>query len=93
LYSRSIARAANVKQADVDAAVGHVPLSLEHPKEWKLAKALLRFPEVIARNMDDFLLHILCEYLYELCGYFTEFWDSCYVVEKDKATGPSGLYM
>ncbi|ELU08913.1 hypothetical protein CAPTEDRAFT_159812 [Capitella teleta] len=84
---QSIARAANVKPEDIEAAIGKVQLSLDHPKEWKLAKCLLRFPDIVLRNMDDFLMHILCEYLYELCGCFTEFWDACYVVEKDKTTG------
>jgi hypothetical protein len=31
--------------------------------------------------------HTLCDYLYELATTFTEFYDACYVVEKDRQTG------
>ena len=52
-------------------------------------KFLLRFPEVITRLMDTLLIHLLCDYLYDLAGHFTEFYDACYVVEKDRQTGLS----
>ena len=84
---RSIARQSGVSEADVEAMAGSTEIALEHDKEWKLAKLLLRFPETICRVLDDFLLHTLCEYLYELAGCFTEFYDNCYVVEKDRQTG------
>ena len=53
----------------------------------KLAKCIIRFPEVVARVTDDLFLHSLCDYLYELCTTFTEFYDACYCVEKDRASG------
>ncbi len=37
--------------------------------------------------MDDMLFHRLCDYLYEMATTFSEFWDNCYVVEKDRSTG------
>lgn len=37
--------------------------------------------------MDDLFLHTLCDYLYELATTFTEYYDACYVVEKDRQTG------
>ena len=30
---------------------------------------------------------MLCEFMYEVATTFTEFYDACYCVEKDKATG------
>ena len=33
------------------------------------------------------MLHTLCEYLYETANTFTEFYDNCYCIEKDKQTG------
>ena len=36
---------------------------------------------------EDLLLHTLCDYLYDLSSIFTEFYDVCYVVEKDRKTG------
>lgn len=62
-------------------------IQLDHEKEWKLAKCILRFPEILQKIMDDLLLHTLCDYLYELATTFTEFYDSCYCVEKDRQTG------
>ena len=87
LTHRSIARKAGWSEADVEAACAKTPVTLEHEKEWKLGKLLLRLPEIICRVLDDFLLHTLCEYLYELAGCFTEFYDNCYVVETDRQTG------
>uniref|UniRef100_A0A8C2S615 Arginine--tRNA ligase, cytoplasmic n=1 Tax=Capra hircus TaxID=9925 RepID=A0A8C2S615_CAPHI len=53
-------------------------------KEWKLGRCILRFPEVLQKILDDLLLHTLCDYIYELATTFTEFYDSCYCVEKDR---------
>ncbi|XP_061183616.1 arginine--tRNA ligase, cytoplasmic-like [Saccostrea echinata] len=84
---RSIARNSNVSQADLQKAANSTKIVLDHPKECELAKCILRLPEVISRCLDDLLLHTLCEYLYELANTFTEFYDNCYCIEKDKATG------
>lgn len=81
---RSIARQIGTTTADLRQAP---PPTFEHPKEWNLAKLVIRFPEVIDRCANDLYLHNLCDYLYELATTFTEFYDNCYVVEKDKSTG------
>lgn len=62
-------------------------LVLDHEKEWKLGKCILRFPEILQKILDDLLLHTLCDYLYELATTFTEFYDNCYCVEKDRQSG------
>ncbi|CAK8684427.1 unnamed protein product [Clavelina lepadiformis] len=62
-------------------------LQLVHPKEVKLARYLVRFPEILQRVCDDLTPHTLCDYLYELASVFTEFYDNCYCVEKDRKTG------
>ncbi|XP_022099608.1 arginine--tRNA ligase, cytoplasmic-like [Acanthaster planci] len=84
---KSIARLAKVDDAAVLQAAATTPIDLTHPKEWKLAKCLSRFPEIVARILNDMLMHTLCEYLYELTTTFTEFYDACYCVEKDRKTG------
>lgn len=61
-------------------------INLEHEKEMKLAKLLLRFPDIIWKISDDLLLHTLSEFMYEVATTFTEFYDSCYCVEKDRQT-------
>lgn len=62
-------------------------MDISHEKELKLAKCLVRFPEVLTSVMDSLYPHHLCMYLYELCTTFTEFYDVCYCVEKDRKTG------
>uniref|UniRef100_A0A673Y0F5 Arginine--tRNA ligase, cytoplasmic n=1 Tax=Salmo trutta TaxID=8032 RepID=A0A673Y0F5_SALTR len=84
---RSIARLANIDEAALRKAAETTEVLLEHDKEWKLGKCLLRFPEILQKILDDLLLHTLCDYLYELATTFTEFYDSCYCIEKDRKTG------
>lgn len=62
----------------------NISFTLEHEKEFKLAKALLKFPHVITECCTDLLLHRLCDYVYEICTCFSEFYDSCYCIEKDR---------
>ncbi|XP_075455279.1 arginine--tRNA ligase, cytoplasmic [Ascaphus truei] len=84
---RSIARLANISDEALHKAAGETEIVLEHEKEWKLGKCILRFPEILQKILEDLLLHTLCDYLYELATTFTEFYDNCYCVEKDRQTG------
>ncbi|KAL5460052.1 hypothetical protein EMCRGX_G033470 [Ephydatia muelleri] len=84
---RSIARLANVTQEELLRAVETTPIDLSHAKELKLAKCIIRFPEVISRVLDELYPHLLCDYMYEVCTTFTEFYDNCYCVEKNRQTG------
>ena len=52
-----------------------------------MAKFILKYPEIILKVLNDFLLHSICDYIYELATLFTEFYDNCYCIEKDKQTG------
>lgn len=60
------------------------PIELDHEKEWKLAKVLIQFPDIIIRITKELQVHFLCEYLYEISTTFTEFYDNCYCIEKNK---------
>lgn len=42
------------------------PVELEHEKEWKLARTLLKLPDVLVKITEDLYLHSLCEYLFEV---------------------------
>uniref|UniRef100_A0AAZ3R897 Arginine--tRNA ligase, cytoplasmic n=1 Tax=Oncorhynchus tshawytscha TaxID=74940 RepID=A0AAZ3R897_ONCTS len=84
---RSIARLANIDEVALRKAAETTDVLLQHDKEWKLGKCLIRFPEILQKILDDLLLHTLCDYLYELATTFTEFYDSCYCIEKDRQTG------
>lgn len=82
---KSIARNANFTPEEIKELSSKYQISLEHEKEWKLGKVLLRFPDVLMKITKDLYLHHLCEYLYEITTAFTEFYDSCYCIEKDSS--------
>jgi len=84
---RSIARTAKVTDEELARIRKDKKLqvSLEHEKELKLGKLLLRFPEIITRMTEDLLLHSLCEFMYEVANVFTEFYENCYCVEKNSS--------
>lgn len=82
---RSIARTANVTKDELRQCLHEIPISLEHEKEWKLAKVLLKFPDIILGVKEDLYLHPLCEFCYEVSCAFTEFYDKCYCVEKNQS--------
>uniref|UniRef100_A0A8C0BJK8 Arginine--tRNA ligase, cytoplasmic n=1 Tax=Buteo japonicus TaxID=224669 RepID=A0A8C0BJK8_9AVES len=84
---RAIARLANIDEQMLRKAAREEVLILDHEKEWKLGKCILRFPEILQKILEDLLLHTLCDYLYELATTFTEFYDNCYCVEKDRQSG------
>lgn len=81
---RSIARTANISSEKLKQAVDDTPVSLEHEREWKLAKMLLKFPDVLLKITKDLYLHQLCEYCYDIACAFMEFYEKCYCVEKNE---------
>lgn len=58
------------------------PIKIEHDKELKLAKVLVKFPDIIERVVRDLSLHHLCEFVYDVSTTFSEFYDVCYCIEK-----------
>lgn len=84
---RSIARNASVSSTEIQEAAKTELVAVEHEKEWKLVKMILRFNDVLLKITKDLYLHSLCDYLYELSTTFTEFYDSCYCIEKNGKTG------
>merc|ERR1712098_215166 len=80
---RSIARTAQVTEEQLKEARKE-GLKLDHEKEIKLGKLLLRISEVLARISEDLLLHPIADFMYEVANTFTEFYENCYCVEKDK---------
>eukprot|EP00047_Mylnosiga_fluctuans_P010934 m.18705 g.18705 ORF g.18705 m.18705 type:complete len:703 (+) comp3367_c0_seq1:28-2136(+) len=82
---RSIVRQPAVQHVDLAAAAKSTAIELVHAKEWQLAQLLVRFPEVVFKILKDLLPNVLCDYLYDLSTAFSEFYDNCYVIEKDAA--------
>jgi arginyl-tRNA synthetase len=69
---RSIGRKAGVDFADLPAGA---PLMLEHESEIALAKAVARFPEIVAALVRDLRPSLLTEYLFDLSRSFSRFYD------------------
>ncbi|XP_030378591.1 probable arginine--tRNA ligase, cytoplasmic [Scaptodrosophila lebanonensis] len=86
-YTRicSIARNSGADFSDLNKVLDTFNITLEHEKEWKLAKTLLKLNDILIKCAKDLLLHFLCEFCYEVCTVFTEFYDNCYCIEKDKS--------
>lgn len=83
---KSIARNCGGDYAtNIQKVIAEHKISIEHEKEWKLAKVLLKFPDIIIKITKDLCLHHLCEFVYDVSTTFTEFYDSCYCIEKNKA--------
>ena len=83
---RSIIRSSKLTPDQIESAIRNVSILLEAEPEVRLGMSLLRFPEVIYRALDTLLLHQVCEYLYDLAGNFSSFYDKCYCMRIDKET-------
>lgn len=82
---RSIARNCGAEfYANLENIKKETPIILDHEKEWKLAKILTQFPDVIERILNNLNIHYLCDFLYQVATTFTEFYDVCYCIEKNK---------
>ena len=80
-YTRiqAIYRRGEITPAQVLAA--NPKLLLNHENEAALAKKLLQFGGVVEHVARDLKPHLLCTYLYELCGAFSRFFESCPVLK------------
>ena len=83
----AIYRLAGIDRDSLRKEASSVPVVLDHPKELKLGKCIIQFQETLDRTLKELYPHLLCEYMYELATTFTEFYDACYCIEKDKETG------
>jgi len=84
---KSITRNSKIKSLELEKAAKQSlenGLNINHEKEFKLAKCILKFPDVLNRVAVELTPHFLCEYLYLLSSTFTEFYDNCYCIEKSK---------
>src|SRR5207247_453346 len=69
--------------------VGSAELKLSAPEEIALASQLLNFGLVLEAVAEEYRPNFLCNYLYELAGHFTRFYESCPVLkaaEPERAT-------
>ena len=73
--SENASRESESARAKARGSLYAAPLIIEHPSEERLAKQLLKFPEVIEQLGRELKPNILTEYLYNLSKSFSTFYD------------------
>ncbi len=68
-------------------------INLLAPEELMLAKHLLNFGLTLEAVAEEYRPNFLCNYLYELAGKFTSFYENCPVLKADDATRASRLVL
>src|ERR1019366_6434620 len=66
-------------------------IELKAPEEIALAKHLLNFGLSLEAVAEEYRPNFLCNYLFELAGKFTSFYENCPVLKADEATRNSRL--
>ena len=74
-----------------ETANGYQTLKLVAPEEISLAKHLLTFGLTLEAVADEYRPNFLCNFLYELAGKFTSFYENCPVLKADDETRNSRL--
>jgi len=85
---RSIFRKGNIEPHTIKS-----PITLNEPQELALARHLLNFGLVLEAVADDYRPNFLCNYLYELAGLFTGFYENCPVLKADEPLRSSRLLL
>ena len=78
-------------EADLSPVTRHVSLALSAPEEIALGKHLLNFGLTLEAVAEEYRPNFLCNFLYELAGKFTSFYENCPVLKADDATRASRL--
>jgi arginyl-tRNA synthetase len=83
---------ASALRADGSAhSAGSTTLALSAPEEIALAKHLLNFGLTLEAVAEEYRPNFLCNFLFELAGKFTSFYENCPVLKADDATRASRL--
>jgi arginyl-tRNA synthetase len=72
-------------------ATAQADLKLGAPEELALAKHLLNFGLTLEAVAEECRPNYLCNYLYELAGHFTRFYENCPVLKADEPQRSSRL--
>jgi arginyl-tRNA synthetase len=90
---RSIFRKGDVEQRvpPVTAPQSPASIRLDAPEELALARHLLNFGLVLEAVADDYRPNFLCNYLYDLAGHFTGFYENCPVLRSEAERRASRL--
>lgn len=80
-------------KADIDAGALHGQIALNEPSERALALQLLQFEETLLLVIKDLMPHILAQYLFELAGRFSAFYEHCPILSAEPSTQTSRLLL
>ncbi len=72
-------------------ATGTDELVLSAPEELSLARHLLNFGLTLEGMLDEYRPNYLCNYLYDLAGRYSKFYEACPVLKSEGATRASRL--
>jgi arginyl-tRNA synthetase len=89
---RSIFRKGNLESEAVGQASPRAIL-LDAPQELAIAKHLLNFGLILEAVADEYRPNFLCNYLYELAGHFTSFFENCPVLKSEPEVRASRLLL
>jgi arginyl-tRNA synthetase len=91
---RGIFRKGNLENPDQSLITNHQPpITLLVPQELALAKHLLNFGLILEAVADEHRPNFLCNYLYELAGHFTAFFENCPVLKSEPEVRASRLVL
>lgn len=82
------------RKGNIQAPASGMPpgtLTLSAPEELVLAKHLLNFGLTLEAAADEYRPNFLCNYLYDLAGQFTRFYENCPVLKSEGSTRDSRL--
>jgi arginyl-tRNA synthetase len=88
---RNIFRKGEISDSAIKALEPKIELGM--PEELNLAKHLLNFGIVLSAAAEEYRLNFICNYLYELAGHFTAFYDNCPVLKSEGETRTSRLLL
>ncbi len=88
---RSIFRKAETQRSEVGGQKSEIRLNA--PEEIALAKHLLTFGLTLEAVADEYRPNFLCNYLYDLAGRFTSFYEACPVLKAEPAVRASRLVL
>lgn len=78
-------------KADIDPTQLSGEIQLSEEKERTLALKLLQFEEAVSTVAKDGTPHVLCQYLYELAGIFSSFYEACPILNTEAPLKQSRL--
>jgi arginyl-tRNA synthetase len=84
------------RKGDIQSPASGMPpgaLTLSAPEELALAKHLLNFGLTLEAVADEYRPNFLCNYLYDLAGQFTRFYENCPVLKSEGLTRDSRLVL